>query len=152
MIGKVELIVDGINISGQLHLPEGRAPYPTVGVCYGIPAHCSESGDNGGYPLLAERICQEGFAVFIFNFRRTGDSGGNLDLSGWVKDLGGVIDYLITLPEAVRSGLSLLGFSGGVAVSLYMWHRGIAGYRVWRSVPAQRNLALSMTLTGRHRS
>lgn len=120
MIRKVTLDIEGINISGQLHLPEGRVPYPTVGVCHGIPAHRPGPGDNGGYPLLAEKICREGFAVFIFNFRGTGDSGGNLDLPGWTRDLAGVIDCLSSLPEVDRSCLSLLGFSGGAAVSVYV--------------------------------
>ena len=120
MIRKVVINVEGINISGQLHLPEGRAPYPTVGVCHGIPAHRPEPGDNGGYPWLAEKICREGFAVFIFNFRGAGDSGGNLDILGWTRDLAGVIDYLSSLSELNRSCLSLLGFSGGAAVAVYV--------------------------------
>ncbi|MFB0559588.1 MAG: alpha/beta hydrolase, partial [Dehalococcoidales bacterium] len=73
-----------------------------------------------GYPLLAERICRLGFAVFIFNFRGTGASGGNLDILGWTRDLKAAIDYLCTLPEVDRSRLSLLGFSGGAAVSVYV--------------------------------
>ena len=122
MIRKVVINVEGINISGQLHLPEGRASYPTVGVCHGIPAHRPDPGDesDGGYPLLAEKICREGFAVFIFNFRGAGDSGGNLDILGWTRDLAGVIDYLSSLSELNRSCLSLLGFSGGAAVAVYV--------------------------------
>jgi len=68
--------------------------------------------------LLAERICREGFAVLIFNFRGTGDSSGNLDILGWTRDLKAAIDYLSTLPEVNRANLSLLGFSGGAAVSI----------------------------------
>jgi len=121
MIRKVVINVEGINISGQLHLPESRAPYPTVGVCHGIPAHRPDPGDDkDGYSLLAERICREGFAVLIFNFRGTGNSGGNLDMLGWTRDLKAVIDYLYALPEVDRSCLSLLGFSGGAAVSVYV--------------------------------
>ena len=70
--------------------------------------------------MLAERICREGFAVFIFNFRGTGASGGNLDILGWTGDLKAAIDYLCTLPEVDRSHLLLLGFSGGAAVSIYV--------------------------------
>jgi len=68
--------------------------------------------------LLAERICREGFAVLIFNFRGTGASDGNFDILGWARDLNAVIDYLFTLPEVDGSRLSLLGFSGGAAVSI----------------------------------
>jgi len=70
--------------------------------------------------LLAERICREGFAVLIFNFRGTGASSGNLDILGWTRDLKAAIEYLCTLPEVDRSHLLLLGFSGGAAVSIYV--------------------------------
>ena len=115
----VVLNVEGITISGQLYLPDGKAPYPTVCICHGIPAGAPEAGENG-YSLLAERICRQGFAVLFFNFRGTGASGGNLDILGWTRDLQAAIDYLWTLPEVDKSHLSLLGFSGGAAVSVYV--------------------------------
>lgn len=120
----VTLEADGLTISGQLYLPGegGQIPYPTICVCHGIPAHPPESGD-GGYPLLAEKLCREGFAVLIFNFRGTGASGGNFDILGWTRDLKAAIDYLWALPEVDRSHLSLLGFSGGAAVSVYVASR-----------------------------
>ena len=68
MISKVvDLAVDGIKLAGQLYLPGEayQSPYRTVCVCHGIPARVPDPGDRG-YPLLAERICGEGFAVFIF--------------------------------------------------------------------------------------
>ncbi len=114
----VALEVDGLRIVGQLYLPTGKPPYPTLCVCHGIPAGNSAPGDRG-YPLLAERICRQGFAVLIFNFRGTGDSGGNLDILGWTRDLKAAIDYLYPLPEVDRSHLSLLGFSAGAAISVY---------------------------------
>jgi len=116
----VVLEVEGITISGQLYLPTDKAPYPTVCVCHGIPARVPDPGDDGGYPLVAERICREGFAVLLFNFRGTGASGGNLDVLGWTRDLKAAIDYLCTLPDVDKSRLSLLGFSGGAAVSVYV--------------------------------
>jgi alpha/beta superfamily hydrolase len=115
----VALSVDGLEIAGQLYLPGSRPPYPTVCVCHGIPAHIPDPNDKG-YPLLAEKICQHGFAVLIFNFRGTGASGGNIDMLGWSRDLKAVIDYLSALPEVDKSHLSLLGFSGGAAVSVYV--------------------------------
>ena len=114
----VTLEVEGLRIAGQFYLPGGRSPYPTVCLCHGIPAKSPAPGDKG-YPSLAERICHQGFAVFIFNFRGTGDSSGNLDVLGWTRDLKAAIDYLCTLPEIDRSRLSLLGFSAGAAVSVY---------------------------------
>ena len=117
----VTLEVDGSKILGRLYLPaEGdQTPYPAVCVCHGIPAQKPAPNDRG-YPLLAERICREGLAVLIFNFRGTGASAGNLDILGWTRDLKAVIDYLSALPEVDRSHLSVLGFSGGAAVSVYV--------------------------------
>jgi dipeptidyl aminopeptidase/acylaminoacyl peptidase len=116
-IESMVLEVDGLNLVGQLYLPAGNMPYPTVCVCHGIPARIPDPSDRG-YPLLAEKICNQGFAVLIFNFRGTGASGGNLDMLGWARDLKAVIDYLSALPQV--DFLSLLGFSGGAAVSVYV--------------------------------
>jgi len=119
MVKPVVLEVDDLEIVGQLDLPGGiDQPYPTVCICHGIPSGNPPDPSDGGYPLLAEKICREGFAVFIFNFRGTGASGGNLDLMGWSRDLKAAIDYLCTVPEVDGSCLSLLGFSGGAAVSV----------------------------------
>ena len=120
MISKaVTLDVEGITITGQLYLPDEKARYPVVCICHGIPASLPEP-DNEGYPLLAERICQENFAVLIFNFRGTGASGGNFDILGWTRDLKAAIDYLCALSQVDKSHLSLLGFSGGAAVAIYV--------------------------------
>jgi fermentation-respiration switch protein FrsA (DUF1100 family) len=115
----VTLEVDGIDIAGQLYLPPGKMPYPTVCACHGIPAGIPDPADRG-YALLAEKISPHGFAVLIFNFRGAGASGGNLDMPGWTRDLKAVIDYLCALPQVDNSYLALLGFSGGAAVSVYV--------------------------------
>jgi len=114
----ITLEIEDIGLASQLYLPDSKPPYPAVCVCHGIPAKQPVPGDSG-YPLLAEKICRQGFAVLMFNFRGTGDSGGNFDILGWTRDLAVVIDYLIALPEIDRSRLSLLGFSGGAAVAVY---------------------------------
>jgi len=116
----VVLQVEEISICGQFYLPGAGTESPAVCVCHGIPSGKPPAQDDGGYPLLAERICNEGFAVLIFNFRGTGDSGGNLDLPGWTRDLRAAIDYLWSLAAVDKSRLSLLGFSGGAAVSVYV--------------------------------
>lgn len=120
MMNGVTLTVEGIPLVGQLFLPEGRGPYPAVCICHGIPSGTPEDEEDGGYAELAEQICLEGFAVFIFNFRGTGESGGNFDLAGWTRDLKAIIDYLWELSEIDRSHLSLFGFSGGAAVAIYV--------------------------------
>ena len=118
-IKSVSLKVDGIDIAGQLYLPEGDAPYHTVCTCHGIPAGPPDP-NAVGYASLAEYLGSNGLAVLIFNFRGTGESGGNIDMLGWTRDLGAMLDYLYALDEVDKSRLSLLGFSGGAAVSVYV--------------------------------
>ncbi len=140
LIKTVALEVDRVNIAGQLYLPDDQIPYPIVCISHGIPARIPDPSDRG-YPLLAERICHEGLAVFIFNFRGAGASGGNFDIRGWTTDLKGVIDYLWALPEVDRSRLSLLGFSGGAAVSIYVGaHDSRVSSIVTCACPAEFNL------------
>jgi dipeptidyl aminopeptidase/acylaminoacyl peptidase len=116
-IEPVTLKVDGITIVGQLYLPGGGGPYPTVCACHGLPAGIPDPTDRG-YATLAEKISGYGFAVFIFNFRGAGASGGNLDMLGWTRDLKAVIDYLYALPQLNNTYLSVLGFSAGAAASV----------------------------------
>lgn len=121
-IKEVTLKVDSLKIEGRFYVPDGagQPPYPALCICHGIPSGRPADAGEGGYPLLAERFCHQVFAVFIFSFRGTGNSGGNLDMLGWARDLKAAVDYLCTLPEVDRSHLFLLGFSGGAAVSVYL--------------------------------
>ena len=73
-----------------------------------------------GYPLLAERFCDHGFVVIIFNFRGSGESEGNFDILGWTRDLKGAVDYLYQLDIVDKSRLSVMGFSGGAATTIYL--------------------------------
>ena len=114
----VNLEVDDITITGQLYIPEVDFP-AIVCICHGIPSGKPRDPSDGGYPALAERLYNEGFAVLIFNFRGCGDSGGNLDIAGWSRDLGAAIDFLSYQPEIKGHHVALLGFSGGAAVSIY---------------------------------
>lgn len=82
----------------------------------GEPKREQRPGEDGGYPALAERCFAEGFPCFHFNFRGTGESGGNFDLQGWTRDLRGVLDYW-EKNMSHEGGVYLWGFSAGAAVS-----------------------------------
>jgi uncharacterized protein len=114
------LQVDDISLVGQLFLPDLEGKYPLVCLCHGAPSGDPTQPDDGGYPELAERLCRKGLAVYWFNFRGAGDSGGNMDLAGWTRDLQAVLDYLWGLDSFDKSRLSLVGFSAGAAVSIYV--------------------------------
>jgi len=118
MISEFKIGVDGITLRGELYLPaQSQEFYPAVIVCHGIPSgRPAEPGDKG-YRHLAASLAGRGFLTAIFNFRGCGESEGNLDLEGWCRDLGAVIDWLWERDDVDRERLNLLGFSGGAAVS-----------------------------------
>jgi uncharacterized protein len=129
MIKDLNLKVDGLKIRGQLYLPDhGKAPYPAVILCHGVPSGIVDPAD-GGYPLLARTISAEGFAVYTFRFRGTGESEGNFEVTGWTRDLTAAIKELSDQPEIDRSKIILTGFSAGAVVSLFVTARdkSIAG-------------------------
>ena len=119
----VTLEVDGNIIAGWLYRPDDKGRYPAVCLCHGIPSGNPPDLNDAGYPGLAEHVCRQGYAVMIFNFRGTGDSGGNLDILGWTRDLAAVIDYLSQSPGVDASRLFLVGFSAGAATSVYVASR-----------------------------
>jgi len=110
--------VEGFRLLGRVYIPE-QQPSPAICLCHGVPRGTPTPGD-GGYPALAQRLCRAGFVTLIFNFRGTGDSGGHFDILGWTRDLEIVLDYLCTMSEVDRGKISVMGFSGGAAVSVYV--------------------------------
>jgi len=117
----VHLTVDGINILGEMYVPEEEGQtFPSLCICHGIPSGKPADPMDGGYPLLAQKFYNAGFATLIFNFRGAGLSGGDFDMMGWTRDLGAVIDYLYTHPKVDNCQLYLMGFSGGAATSAYV--------------------------------
>jgi uncharacterized protein len=116
----VVLEVDGLPIVGQFVSPDINSAYPMVCLCHGVPAGGTPDPNDGGYPALTEKICREGYAAYFFNFRGTGESGGNLDILGWTRDLKSILDYLSEKPSVDKSRLFLCGFSAGAAVSIYV--------------------------------
>jgi uncharacterized protein len=120
MFKEANLSVDGLKIVGQLYWPEEIAPpYPAVILCHGIPSGIVDVSD-GGYPLLAETISREGFAVYTFRFQGTGESEGNFDILSWTHTLKAAIDNLWELPEIDNDHIAVAGFSAGAAVAVYV--------------------------------
>jgi len=120
MIKDANLTVDELRIIGQLYLPENvEPPYPAVILCHGVPSGNTDPTDPG-YPFLAQTISDQGFAVYTFRFRGTGESEGNFDIIGWTHDLKSAINYLWGLDDIDEAHIALIGFSAGAAVSIYV--------------------------------
>lgn len=115
----VRLRSDGLQLVCRVFIPRGDKAFPALCVCHGIPGAPHNPQDKG-YAALAQKFCRAGFLTVIFNFRGTGESQGNLDIMGWSADLLTVIDFVCSVEETDESRLSLLGFSAGAAVSIYV--------------------------------
>ena len=112
--------VDGIAIIGQSFTPATKNRYPVVCLCHGAPSGNPPDPNDGGYPALAETLGHQGYHVVFFNFRGTGDSGGNFGMPGWTDDLQAVVDYTLELESNRERGLYLVGFSAGAATSVFV--------------------------------
>ena len=109
---------DNLDLYGELYFPTTTNPSkPALIICHGIPAVPHNPAERG-YAVLAEKFCANGFITFIFNFRGSGQSQGNFDLSGWTQDLKAAIDFLYSFDEVKKSKLAVIGSSGGAAVSI----------------------------------
>lgn len=118
---------DGVPLSSALFVPPGPGPHPGLVVCHGMPAGpqpeagaSAHVGDGLGYPALAEWCAWEGFATVIFNFRGTGESGGNFHHLGWAQDLEAMVSWMRQKPEVDPARIVLLGSSLGAAVAIYV--------------------------------
>jgi alpha/beta superfamily hydrolase len=76
--------------------------------------------NDRGYPALAERFSRAGFVTVIFNFRGAGGSEGNFDILGWTRDLQAVLAHMCGISNVDKDRISIMGFSAGGAVSIYV--------------------------------
>lgn len=97
-----------IALSGRLYKPAGPGPFPTV-----IYAH-----GGGNYTLLADpyaintaqAFVDRGMAVFVFDKRGVGKSGGKFQSGGnsdKARDIRAALDFASTLPEVDGQRLGL---------------------------------------------
>lgn len=91
---------------------------PFLILCHGIPAKPYGSKDKG-YQEIARFFCQAGFAIFIFNFRGTGESEGEFDIMGWSRDLEAAMNLIYGHPQIDKKRFAVLGSSAGAAVAVY---------------------------------
>lgn len=111
----------GITLRGTVVTPTRGSGWPLAILCHGIPSGAPAQGDPG-YPALARRFAEHGVAACFFNFRGTGESGGDFSLPGWMEDLDTVLDAAADAAGPFVGcdprRIALMGFSGGGAVSI----------------------------------
>lgn len=110
----VEFASDGITLRGDLYLPEGDGPFPTI-VMAGGWCYVKELRQ----PQYAAEFVKRGFAALVFDYRNIGSSDGEVrqHLDPWeqIADYKNAISFLETLPEvdADRIGAWGISYSGG---------------------------------------
>jgi len=110
--------VDNLTLRGRWFSGPGAGPKPCVIILHGIPRDKTSDRDES-YPQLARRFAGLGWLAMLFNFRGTGESGGNFQILGWTRDLAGVVGFALDQLQADPSRLAVLGFSGGAATAIY---------------------------------
>ncbi len=124
---------NGIPLAGAISIPDGQGPYPAVIICHGLPAArptptaditLSAPTDEGlTYAEIAELCAHRGLAAVIFNFRGTGESGGNFHPLGWAQDLEAVLSWVWDRPEVDIDRIGVLGSSMGARVAIHVTAR-----------------------------
>jgi alpha-beta hydrolase superfamily lysophospholipase len=113
---------DGTILRGDLYLPPAESPdAPVPGI---VMSHGFSATRMMGLPWFAQRFCESGYAVALYDHRDIGTSGGSRrgHIDPWVqtRDMATVVRHLSRLDEVEASRLAVWGssFSGGEAIVL----------------------------------
>ncbi len=109
---------------GELWLPSGRGPFPTVVLIHG-GCWLAELPGTELMAYMAADLQARGYAVWSIDYRRIGEAGGGYP--GTYQDAGAAIDKLRTLAAVHKLDLSQLvaiGHSAGGHLALWAAARG----------------------------
>ena len=111
---------DGMQIYGELYLPEGEVPYPLVILSHGF------GGNHRNCEAYAQAFATHGIAAYVFDFIGGGwgsqSDGDMTEMSVLTEaaDLNAVLDQLKALEEIDSQRVILFGESQGGFVSTYV--------------------------------
>ena len=118
-VSQTEFISGTSKCVADLYLPDGNKITPVI-----VMAHGFAGERKARLPAFAERFCDAGYAVFLFDYRGFGDSEGEPRqlVSPWrqLDDWRAAISYVRSLTSVDSKRLMLWGtsFSGGHVVKL----------------------------------
>ena len=114
-----KLLINGNIIRGKIFSPSEtyNKALGSVILCHGIPGGKKDPKDPG-YSQLAKILSEAGYQAVTFKFRGAGESTGDFDIVGWVKDLKAVLNYICSTPDC-SPWTVLISFSAGAAVAVY---------------------------------
>lgn len=119
---ELEVVCDGNRLDAGLSLPPD--PRAWVVLLHGIPSVSPSDPNDPGYPGLARRFAEAGYAGAWADLRGVRSSEGFFSIEGWIRDVLAVlesvrgVDGLRDLPGV------LVGSSAGGAVSTEAVRRG----------------------------
>ena len=106
-----------LTLEGSLALPETSARVPAVAVCHPHPLY-GGSMHNNVVDAIILALTERNIAAFKFNFRGTGQSGGEHDNgNGEQDDLIAALDCMVGRNEIDGSRLGVAGYSFGGMVA-----------------------------------
>ncbi len=126
----------GDQVFGVLHLPEGGAA-PGIIMCHGFTGHKAET--HRLFVDAARDFQRHGLAVLRFDFRGSGDSGGefrDMTVSREIEDAGAALDYFSFRPEVDAARVGVLGLSLGGCVAACLAGRDdrVRALALWAAV------------------
>jgi len=124
---------NGIRLVGIWHLPKKQTTKAIV-LAHGITV---DKDEKGIFIKLAEKLVQMGFAVFRFDFRGHGESGGkSVDMT----ITGELYDLEMAIEEVKKEGYTEIGlvgasFGGGISTLYFLKHQDdIDSFCLWNPV------------------
>lgn len=117
----LEVVSDGLRLEAGIELPDDARGVAVL--LHGIPSISPPDPDDRGYPGLAERFAEDGWAAAWGNMRAVRNSPGYFSIEGWVKDALAIVDAARAAAPGTGPTV-LVGSSAGGAVSAEAVRRG----------------------------
>jgi uncharacterized protein len=93
---------------------------------HGIPSVAPSDPNDPGYPGLARRFADAGYAAAWADLRAVRGSEGFFSIEGWVRDVTKIVDSVRAIDGLDGIPMALVGSSAGGAVSTEAVRRGAA--------------------------
>ena len=116
------IVCDGVRLAGGICIPDD--PKGACLLLHGIPSVAPPELGDRGYPGVAERFAEEGWAAAWVDMRAVRGSKGYFSIEGWVRDARTSIDAVRSADGVQGLPLALIGSSAGGAVATEVVARG----------------------------